>query len=102
MPPAAPVTPVSTMAMFWAFGTPVQLTVTTLPLLAVVAGCPPQVAELTVTGAGNVTTMGWLPFAPPVRDSIPSGPLSGRLISKSPTEPCSLASAPKEASAAAR
>src|ERR1043166_6313207 len=83
-------TPVSVIAMFWALGTPLQLTVTTLPLALVVAGCPPQAAESTVTGPGNVTTMVWCPFGPPDRDSIPSGPLNGRSMSKSPTEPCVL------------
>ena len=49
-------TPVSVMAMFCAFGTPVQFTVTTLPLVDVVAGCPAHEADVTLMiGAGNVT-----------------------------------------------
>ena len=49
---------VSVIAMSVAFGTPVQFTVTTLPLVLVVAGCPPQEAEPTLwIGPGNVTTI---------------------------------------------
>jgi hypothetical protein len=50
-------TPVSVIAIFCAFGTPVQFTVTTLPLVLVVAGCPPHAADPTVTGFGNVATI---------------------------------------------
>src|ERR1041385_1306370 len=39
---------VRVIAIFVAFGMPVQFTVTTLPLVLVVAGCPPHVAEATL------------------------------------------------------
>src|SRR5207237_6861182 len=73
-----------------AFCTPVQLTVTTPPLVLVVAEFAPHVAEPTVTAAGKDTTTVWLPFGPPLRHSIPGVPVRGRLMSNVPAVPCVL------------
>jgi len=49
---------VKVIAMSCAFGTPEQFTVTTLPFILVVAGCPAHEAEpMLAIGPGNVTTI---------------------------------------------